>query len=165
MLGTAGEPRRDATPNLRPMRRAPAYALMLAFAGAAAFPLVRPGYKDSYPLSTYPMFSEDRGRIADVDTVVGLDATGTAHWLTPTLIAGGHEVIHAAATVSRSIAAGDTSALCGEVAARVARSGRDELVAVEVVTEQLDVVAWWHGDREPRARTVHARCDVERSGS
>jgi hypothetical protein len=146
------------------MQRWVAYLTMGLVAGAVAFPLVRPDERDSYPLSTYPMFSYDLGRVSDLDTVVGIDGTGAERRLTPTLIAGGHEVIHAAATVSASIANGDTPALCAEVAARVARDrGRGSLVRIEVVSERYDVIAWWQGDREPRARTVHASCVVTRA--
>ena len=148
------------------MRRWAAYATMGLVAGAVVFPALRPSQRDSYPLSTYPMFSHDLGSVSDLDSAVGTEADGTHVRLSPTLIAGGHEVIHAAATVSAAIAAGDTAALCAEVAARVARdSGRDSLVGVEVVTERLDVIAWWHGDRQPRSRTVHASCPVPKAGS
>jgi hypothetical protein len=148
------------------MRRWATYATIGLLAGAVVFPAVRPGERDSYPLSTYPMFSHDLGSVSDLDTVVGLEADGTQVRLSPTLIAGGHEVIHAAATVSAAIGAGDTQALCTEVAARVAKdSGRDSLVGVEVVTERLDVIAWWHGDRRPLSRTVHASCPVPMGGS
>ena len=33
------------------------------------------------------------------------------------------------------------------------------VVAVEIVTETYDVIAYFDGDREPLARTVHARCE------
>ncbi len=115
---------------------------------------------DSYPLSTYPMFSFDEGRIAAIDTAVGYDANGTRHLLSPTIIAGGIEVIHAAATLSASIDNGDTDALCAEIAMR-ARS-RSSLVRIEVITEVHDVVVYFDHRDAPRDIVVHSTCDVPR---
>ncbi len=116
--------------------------------------------RDSYPLSTYPMFSHDRGRIAVIDTAVGFDAAGARRRLNPSIISGGYEVIRAAATVSRSIRAGHTAELCAEIAARAAR--RPDLVRIEVVSETHDVVAYFTDDAEPLAIRVHASCPVTR---
>ncbi len=115
--------------------------------------------RDSYPLSTYPMFSYRRDRTAVVDTAVGYDAAGQRVRLTPTIIAGGSEVIHAAVTVSTAIAQGDTDALCREMAARV-RSRRPPLVRIEVVSETHDVVTYFEGDKTPASVMVHASCEV-----
>lgn len=117
--------------------------------------------RDSYPLSTYPMFSYPRERTAVVDTAVGYDPAGQRVRLTPTIIAGGSEVIHAAVTVSTAIAQGDTDALCREMAAR-ARSRRPPLVRIEVVSETHDVVTYFEGDKTPTAVVVHASCEVTR---
>jgi hypothetical protein len=114
--------------------------------------------RDSYPLSTYPMFSAPRDRVETVATAVGYEASGRRLRLSPSLIAGGIEVIHAAVTVQTSIRAGDTAALCAEIAAR-ARS-RSEIVRIEVVSETVDVVAYFSGEREPLAVQVHASCAV-----
>lgn len=115
---------------------------------------------DGYPLSTYPMFSHDRGRVAVIDTAVGFDAAGGRHRLDPTRIAGGIEVIRAAVTVSRSIRAGDTAALCAEIAERA--RGRAELVRIEVVSETHDVVDFFEVSKTPLAVQVHAACEVPR---
>ena len=116
--------------------------------------------RDSYPLSTYPMFSHDRGRVAVIDTAVGWDGEGRRRRLNPTLIAGGIEVIRAAVTVSRSITNGDTGALCAEIAQRAA--GRRDLVRIEVVSETHDVVRHFTESAEPLTVTVHASCPVLR---
>ena len=115
---------------------------------------------DSYPLSTYPMFSFDRGRIASIDTAVGYDGGGARHRLSPTLIAGGIEVIHAAVTVSAAIERGDTPALCAEIAERA--RARPAIVRIEVVSETHDVIAYFEGHHEPRSVVVHASCAVPR---
>ena len=119
--------------------------------------------RDSYPLSTYPMFSHDRGRVATIPTAVGYRADGARVRLSPDLVAGGIEVIHAAVTVDESVRRGDTPALCAEIAARVARAAsRRDVVRVEVVSETHDVIAWFDGAGEPSAVTVHASCAVPR---
>src|SRR5690349_16788454 len=93
--------------------------------------------RDSYPLSTYPMFSYRRERVEIVDTAVGYDVTGARVRLTPTLIAGGSEVIHAAVTVSTAIVRGDTDVLCAEIAARAA-ARKPALRRIEIVSETHD---------------------------
>jgi hypothetical protein len=116
--------------------------------------------RDSYPLSTYPMFSYDLGRIESIDTAVGYDVAGRRTRLSPTLIAGGSEVIHAAVTVTTAIAHGDTDALCAEIAARARSDG--SLVRIEVVTETYDVVTYFENHADPDPVVVHAACEVPR---
>lgn len=129
----------------------------------AIFVVLLPAWveRDSYPLSTYPMFSYRRDRVAVVDTAVGYDTSGRRVRLTPTIIAGGSEVIHAAVTVSTAIAQGDTDALCQEMAAR-AGSRRPALVRIEVVSETHDVIAYFEDRGEPVSVVVHASCEVPR---
>jgi hypothetical protein len=117
--------------------------------------------RDSYPLSTYPMFSYRRDQVEVVDTAVGYDTAGRRVRLTPTLIAGGSEVIHAAVTVSTAIAHGDTEALCNEIAAR-ATARRPALERIEVVSETHDVITYFASDPAPIAVVVHASCAVGR---
>jgi hypothetical protein len=96
-----------------------------------------------------------------VDTAVGYDATARRVRLSPTIIAGGSEVIHAAVTVSTSIAQGDTAALCTEIAARAA-ARRPALVRIEVVSETHDVIAYFEGEETPASVVVHSSCEVPR---
>jgi hypothetical protein len=140
------------------MRRAAATVVSVLAVAAVLSPALHE--RDSYPLSTYPMFSYDRGRLAVIDTAVGWDTSGRRRRLNPTLIAGGIEVIRAAVTVSRSIRNGDTDVLCAEIAERAA--GRLDLVRVEVVSETHDVVSYFADSTEPLAVTVHASCPVSR---
>lgn len=117
--------------------------------------------RDSFPLSTYPMFSSRRSSAESVHTAVTVTADGTATRLSPTLIAGTDEVIIATVTVANAIRSGTTEQLCGEIARRVAgTAAASEAVAVEVVTERFDAVRWYDGDRTPLERRVHARCGL-----
>src|SRR5215212_4078892 len=117
------------------MRRAWAYVVSVAALALVFSPVLRPSQRDSFPLSTYPMFSYDRGRESALPTAVGVTGDGEIQRLSPELISGGYEPVRAFATVEASIANGDTADLCREIADRTVKSRRDDLVAVEVVTE------------------------------
>src|SRR5688572_21582308 len=143
------------------MRRAWAYVVSVAVLALVFSPVLRPSQRDSFPLSTYPMFSYDRGRESALPTAVGVTVEGQLRRLSPELISGGYEPVRAFATVEASIANGDTPELCREIAARTSRSRSTDLVAIEVVTEVHDVVAWFEGQEEPSQRIVHARCVLD----
>jgi hypothetical protein len=129
---------------------------------AVVAPVLRGPGHDSFPLSSYPMFSTARGREAVFATAVGLDADGERRFLSPGLLATTDEPVQAAVTVAQAVEAGEEAieSLCAAVSGR--STGRD-LVEIEVVTETYDAVAWFDGDRRPRARVVHARCPVPAS--
>ena len=111
---------------------------------------------DSFPISTYPMFSSRRTTTESVDTAVFMDLMGKVQRLTPSVIAGTDEVILAAQTVSHAISDGTTKELCAEIAARYTPkvAGR-----IEVVTEVFDALQWYDGNKSPLRRTVHASCE------
>ena len=115
--------------------------------------------RDSYPVSTYPMFSERRTTTETVDTAI-LVVDGRQRRLSPSAIADTDEVILAAATVSDAIATGSADVLCQEIAGRVDGAGE-----IEVVTEQYDSVRWYEGDKLPLARVVHATCPTGQDGT
>jgi hypothetical protein len=142
------------------MRRAWAYVVSVAALALVFSPVLRPSQRDSYPLSTYPMFSYNRGRESALPTAVGVTLGGQVRRLSPELISGGYEPVRAFATVEASIGKGDTAELCEEIAERTVKN-RDDLVAIEVVTEVHDVVAWFDGHKEPSQRIVHARCPLD----
>jgi len=141
------------------MRRAWAYVVSACAVALVFSPVLRPSQRDSYPLSTYPMFSYDRGRESSLPTAVGVTADGAVLRLSPELISGGYEPVRAFATVEASIANRDTDVLCEEIAQRTAER-KSEVVAIEVVTEVHDVIAWFEGQEEPSQRIVHARCGI-----
>lgn len=120
-----------------------------------AAPVLRSPTDDSFPLSTYPMFSLARPAETTVSSAVGFDGADTRLTLSPRVVGGTGEVIQAAGTVIQAINAGTSSALCREVLSKAP----EEVVAIEIVTETYDVVAYFDGDEEPAQRTVHARCE------
>ena len=135
------------------------WAVPVAVAAMVLAPAFGDPGTDSYPLSSYPMFSTDRPTRADLATVVGVTAVGETVRLSPELIAGADEPILAAATVSRSIRGGQSDRLCSEAADRMRAAGFEAVEAV-VRTEHIDVVAYVADAADPLAVTVHARCPV-----
>lgn len=128
--------------------------------GLGVVPLVTE--RDSFPHSTYPMFSTRRGADTAVDTAVAVGSGGEVRRLDPERIAATDEVILAAANVSRHVRAGTADVLCTEIAERVSSSGPADAVVIEVVTERFDAVAWFEDERAPLERIVHASCEVPR---
>lgn len=112
---------------------------------------------DGFPISTYPMFTRDPGRIVEVPTVVARRADGTVERLSPQAIAGTDQVIQASVTVRAAVAAGHgaTQALCDEVAARI--GGAD----LAVLVERHDAIAWAEDNAsEPIDRRTVLRCEA-----
>lgn len=114
--------------------------------------------RDSFPLSTFPMFSRARPAEVDIDHVVGIDAAGERRVLPPSLVMRG-EVLQTKVAISRAIADKKARALCRAVAER-ARGGT--LVRIEVRTDRYTVARYFSGGREPARSRVHARCEVPR---
>lgn len=112
---------------------------------------------DGFPLSTYPMFTRQRGRVVEVPSVV-VDDHGTIERLSPLVIAGTDQVIEAHNVVARAISSGQDASLdlCRHVAAGL--DDRPAGATVDVVVERYDALAWAAGDGEPLERDVVARC-------
>jgi hypothetical protein len=123
--------------------------------------------RDSFPLSTYPMFSSRRTTTEPVNTAVAVAADGAVQRLNPMLISGSREVVFAGVTVGNAIRSGPdgVAALCAEIAERVAGARPGEAATVEILTEVFDSVAWFQGDRTPVERTVHGSCPVPGAGT
>ena len=114
--------------------------------------------RDSFPLSTFPMFAADIDATQSVDTAVAVRSDGSVERLSPADIGGTTVVNQAASVVTTAIVGGRARELCADIAGRVGGGG--DRVAVEVVTERYDAVRWFDGDRTPVSRVVHARCPV-----
>jgi len=112
--------------------------------------------RDSFPLSTYPMYAHTRADTAEFSTVVGVDARGSRVPLSLSAIAGTDDALIGQARVRRAIEAAQHGALCADVAERVP----DEIDRLEVVTERHELVALVRGEASLIDRTLHATCET-----
>lgn len=143
-------------------RKWAAAALTLVVAALLLSPVVRTPPVDSFPLSTFPMFSNLIEPVVDIDFVVGIDESGGTVTLDPETIAGTDEIIVAGSIVRQAVRGGTTALalLCAEVAVRAAE--RDGIVAIEVRTDRVDAIGWYSGKREPLSSITQHRCAVAR---
>jgi hypothetical protein len=147
------------------------WAVILGSAALVISPAIARAPEDSFPLSTYPMFSHGRkDATVTVDHAVAIGEDGREDPVPPRLV-GSDEVLQARATIGRAARRGarEARALCAAIAERVRASG--ELGAarhVEIRTTKIDAVAWFAaaGDDapppEPLSVKRHARCEVPR---
>lgn len=135
------------------------YAFSFALVGAVVAPGLVPGVSDSFPLSTYPMFSRARPETMWAATARAVTADGDEVVVATSDIATS-EPMQAVATLKRALDGGPAAAraLCRDIAGRVA----DEpgVVAVELRWEQYPVLGYFRGETEPRAVRRVARCAV-----
>ena len=132
------------------------WVVTVAAALAVLAPALLPSDADGFPISTYPMFTADRGRVVRLDTVV-LVRDGERERLSPEVVGGTDEIVLAAVMVSNAIGDGPVGLerLCSEVAARV-----DAVGTIEIVTERHDAVALLRDDAPPTDVQVHHRCEA-----
>ena len=130
------------------------WLLTLAVGAVVLAPAFLPDAEDDFPLSTYPMFTIERGEVVDLDTAVLVD-DGGRHRLSPADIGGTDEIVAAAVTVSNAIAGGSVSLdlLCQDIADRLDGPGE-----VQIVTERHDAVDLLREDAAALDITVHDRC-------
>lgn len=142
-----------------------AWAVTLALAVLVVSPLALPRGWDSFPISSYPMFSRgDLGTVVTVSHVLLVGAEGSGGRAgprrpAPPSMVGTPEVMVAKGIVEAAIASGRAATLCGRVAAR-ARAEDTEVRRVEVVTSTFDTRRYFAESTEPSARVVHASCRV-----
>jgi hypothetical protein len=145
-------------------RRAWAYLVSVTLVGAVLWPLQQNDPKDSFPLSTYPMFSRKRPTELSIDHVLAV-AGSRQEAIPPKLVASG-EVLQAKTTISQKLRRGRRGAeeLCRMVAERVADEGDYGWAEhIEVRSDRYLVLGYFSGAKKPIWSRVHARCD--RSGT
>lgn len=141
--------------------RASALLISALFIVATVWPALRDPPRDSFPLSTYPMFSSLRER-PWIDVIVGFDAAGNQHRIGPGLVANA-EVMQAAQTIRKAIRRKQARSLCEQVAARVANSSDHvEVIRLEVQSRQFDPRSYFVSDRQPLKLRRRASCEVLR---
>src|SRR5262249_40877964 len=110
--------------------------VLVAVLAAVISPALRD--RDSFPLSTYPMYAGTRGRVVSIATAVGVDATGRAHYLSLSSIADTDDPLIAESAVRHAINTGRAGALCVQIAERLggrSTTSKPTIERVEVVDE------------------------------
>ena len=143
------------------MSRPRAYVFGLAVIAAVAYPVTFPPGYDSYPLSSYPMFSYRRDR-PTVYFARAIAGDGEARRVPPELV-GTSEVMQAAVTVRRAIQGGKKRmrALCRAIATRSAADAQLRgAVRIELVSAEYEPVAYFVRGPEPLRLRRHHRCST-----
>jgi len=136
---------------------------MLVTAGVVAALLAPVGFdRDSFPLSTYPMYSRARGQAVTFATAQAVDEDGNASTLTLGVIGDSDDPLIVAGELRTSIRNDRADERCEEIARRAGVwSGLPAgSTTIEVVTERHDVVVQVEGGDSLLERTVHASCEV-----
>lgn len=148
-----------------------AWAVLVGSAALVVSPILSSAPKDSFPLSTYPMFSQGRkDATVTVDHAVAIGDGGAEQPVPPRLV-GSDEVLQARATIGRAAKRGpaEAKALCAAIADRARASGAlAGARTIEIRTTKVDAVAWFAavGDGRPPPPPLsakrHASCRVTR---
>jgi len=139
-----------------------AYAFAALVTGAMAWPAFIDPADDSFPLSTFPMFSHYRPKEMTVTHALGVTRDGGRRPLPPLISAGNRGVLQSQVSVIRGIQT-DAAGYCREVVERVKASDEhDDIVAVELATSLFDTIAYFESSSDPLDRRVHMRCEVDR---
>ena len=114
--------------------------------------------RDSFPVSSYPMYAFERARTDRFETVVGESSAGDLVPLSIRVIANTDDPLIAEALVANSIRTGTSDQLCAQVAQRVGPG----IARVLVVEEVHDVVQRAQDSSSVQERVVRATCEVPR---
>lgn len=147
-----------------------AAVVSLVLVSAVLWPMFRPDQRDSFPFSTFPMFSrEHESTSVDIPHVLAVFADGSRLVLPPELATGHPAALQAQVSIRHAMTAGQPAlaSLCQRAALRLctSRSFR-AAVALEIATDTVDARVYF----EPRksqashARTVQLRCWTDCGG-
>lgn len=142
------------------------YLVFAIVVAAVAYPLTWPRGRDSFPLSSYPMFSRKLPTAEfSLQYAVGVTTDGKRHHLAPEFVAN-DEVLQARAVLRRAVRGGKRAVtrLCQRIARRVSVDA--DLRAVEhvrIVTGRHDAVAYLTGRDRVGKERVHGQCRVKRN--
>lgn len=111
--------------------------------------------QDSFPLSTFPMFSKARPNVVEMPRVIALGEEGEKP-VPPSVVASG-EVLQAKVAIARAVSSpAGAQKLCEAVAERL--KARGEAGSLLVVHDTLAVPSYLE-DGKPTKRTILARCE------
>lgn len=137
-------------------QRLGAAAMIAVTLAALVSPLVTG--RDSFPLSTYPMYAAARADTADLVSAVGVTSDGGTERLSLGIIGNSDDPLIVESLIRTAIANGTTDSLCRSIASRAPA----QAAKIEVVTERHDLRAIARDpNTQPIERTVHTSCAVE----
>ena len=113
--------------------------------------------RDSFPLSTYPMYARTRAAEVSFVTAQGVDGDGAIMPLSLDVIGSSDDPLVVAGELRAAVRRDEADERCQAIARRV-RSERIE--HVEVVTERHDTIVRLEGGDSLVRRIVHSRCPV-----
>lgn len=127
------------------------WGITAALAIAIVSPVLRERAWDSFPISSFPMFSRDLGTKVWLGHVILVNPDGTRRPAPPSIV-GSPEPMMAVKIVENALARDEAPGLCQRIAGRV-----EPGVEVEIVVSVFDSTRYFP-DRTPLERTVRARC-------
>jgi hypothetical protein len=110
--------------------------------------------KDSFPISTYPMYAFRRASTDRFQAVLGEDSAGTMRPLPMHQVADTSDPLIAESLIDQAIRTGSAMRLCERIALRV----NADVDRVLVVEEVHNVVNKLRGVASLQERVVHANC-------
>lgn len=143
-------------------------AVSLALTGLVGWPALLDPSEDSFPLSTYPMFSHARTDPSLVLTqALAVMPDETRKPLPPKLSSGNEEVIQSMRIIADNTHGGSKRAeqFCRDIASRVRATNRSpwsETVAIELARTHFDTVAYFEEAPVPLDRRILHRCPIAR---
>jgi len=138
-----------------------AYGWGLGWVLLGAWPALLDPSEDSFPLSTYPMFSRHRGQ-PTFERIVGIERGGRERAIAPRLVANS-ETLQAMATISNAVKDGPepARALCRQVASRVASDLElSDVRRLEIRSVRYDPIRYFTTSKEPLASRRVLGCRV-----
>ena len=110
--------------------------------------------RDSFPLSTYPVYADVRPRTATFATALGVVPDGRQRRLSMRTMAATDDPLIAQSRLASMVGSGRAEELCRDIARRAAR----DVITILVVRETHDVVEAAAGRPSLRQREVLATC-------
>lgn len=143
------------------MTRPVAYVVGMGLAALVAAPAFGNPPRDSFPLSTYPMFSSRRA-MPVLEQVVAVERNGATRPVPPQLIVN-DEVMQAAVTVRQAVHRGPAAVatLCRHIATQMGNAPRyEDVVLIEIVSARYDPILYFTEAPEPVERVRRHACPV-----
>lgn len=131
---------------------------------ALAWPMAWPKGRDSFPLSSYPMFTSPRTRVTSF-ALFAVAEGRASRAVPPELVADGTEVMLAVATIRRAARRGRKAQakLCRRVAEHIAHDNRFAVFdRLELTHATFDPVDYVHHGADAAPTTVLVTCSIER---